>query len=172
MTEGTKAANRRAIAVTFVADLCKLKHNTGAMAMLKRGLGKDHGVIEMYQYVYPFLPQDTAFMSEGSFLKIAALFALHPETCDHKSFGKSFRELWHAHNRRPSTENRFRALLAADRETIATHLHHSVTMMKDKGIRIDYAGLLVDINNWDRDDNFVQRVWAKDFWGNNNDNRK
>jgi CRISPR system Cascade subunit CasB len=165
MTEETKAAKRSSIANGYVADLRKLTHDTGAMAMLRRGLGEAYGALEMYPYVYSLLPEDRAFLSEDSFLQIAALFALHPETCNNKSFGKSFRELWQTHNRRPSTETRFKALLAADREMVVTHLHSSVTMMKDKGIRIDYAGLLVDLNNWDHEDNFVQRGWAKSFWG-------
>lgn len=165
MTAKTKSEEKRSLAGNYVAFLVKLKHNNGARAMLRRGLGENHGVLEMYRYVYSFLPKDRVFLSEESFLQIAALFALHPETCSNKSFGKAFWELWQAHNRRKSIENRFNALLAADKEMVVTHLHRAVTMMKDKGIRIDYAGLLIDLNNWDHEEGSVQREWAKDFWG-------
>ncbi len=165
MTVETKSGEKRSLAGNYVTFLVKLKRDNGAMAMLRRGLGENYGALEMYRYVYPFLPEDRAFLSEESFLQIAALFALHPEACSNKSFGRSFRELWQAHNRRPSMENRFKALLAADKGVVVTHLHSVVTMMKDKSIRIDYAGLLVDLNNWDHEDSFVQREWAKAFWG-------
>lgn len=165
MTEETKAAKRHLIANSYIANLRKLRHDTGAMAMLRRGLGENHGAIEMLDYVFRAIPEDSAFMNENSFLQVAALYALHPETCNNMSFGGSFRRLWEAHRRRPSTEARFKALLAADEEMVTTHLHHSVTMMKDKGIRIDYARLLIDLNGWEHEDSIVQRRWAKDFWG-------
>ena len=136
------------------------------MAMLRRGIGKKYGSLEMYRYVYPFLPENRFFLSEESFLQIAALFALHPEACAMRSFGESFRNLWQARKRIKSIENRFNALLAADREMLPIHLHRGVLMMKDKGIRVDYAGLLIDINNWEHENGYVQRKWAKDFWGN------
>jgi CRISPR type I-E-associated protein CasB/Cse2 len=165
MTEGTITANKLLVANTYMANLHKLRRDAGAMAMLRRGLGENHGAIEMFSYVFRALPADTAFLREDSFLQIAALYALHPEMCSDMSFGGSFRKLWQADRRRPSTEARFKTLLAADKETVVTHLHRSVTMMKNKGIRIDYARLLVDLNNWEHEDNFVQKEWAKDFWG-------
>ncbi len=165
MTEGTKAANRLLVANSYIANLRRLRHDTGAMAMLRRGLGDNHSATKMLSYVFRAMPEDSSFLKENTFLQIAALYALHPETCNNMSFGGSFRRLWEAHRRRPSTEARFKALLAADEEMVTTHLHHSVAMMKDKGIKIDYALLLVDLNNWDHEDDLVQRRWAKDFWG-------
>jgi CRISPR type I-E-associated protein CasB/Cse2 len=166
MTTETKAMKRKSIAMDYIAHLLKLRRDNGAMAMLRRGLGKVCGTLEMYRYVYPLVPEDRAFLSEENFFQVAALFALHPETCTNKSFGRSFRELWQARDRNESIESRFKILLAADKDSVATHLHGAMTMMKDKGIRVDYSGLLVDLNNWDDEDGPVQKEWAKDFWGN------
>lgn len=167
MKEEISSEKRKSLAENYVTFLLKLKRNNGAMATLRRGLTENYNAVEMYRYVYSFLPEDHMFLSEKSFLQIAALFALHPETCKDKSFGKAFRELWHANNRGASIDSRFNALLATDKEMLMTHLHRAITMMKDKGIPIDYAGLLIDINNWEHEDGFVQKKWAKGFWWKN-----
>src|SRR5690242_10106207 len=52
--------------------------NLGALAALRRGLGKSPGTVaEMYPYVVQYLPQQASRRVEDAYFLIASLFAWH-----------------------------------------------------------------------------------------------
>lgn len=146
----------------FISRLEQLRESDdrGALAKLRRGVGKRMGSPEMYPYVVPFLP-DSAQDRELYFL-VASLFAMHPNAASRgKSMGKVFQEM---KDDSESIEKRFVNLLSADSEDIGGHLRHAVSLAKSKGVAVDYHRLLYDLRYWTHPDRFVQLQWAKDFW--------
>ena len=80
----------------FVSYLCELarRDDRGALASLRRGVGKEPGVAaEMHPYVAPWLPRDAALPKQDVYYQVAALFALHPQHADSmRSLGATFRQ--------------------------------------------------------------------------------
>ncbi len=67
--------------VPFIARLQALaaRDDRGALAALRRGLGKPPGAAaEMHPYVAPFLPDEAWTWRNQSLYVVAALFGLHP----------------------------------------------------------------------------------------------
>jgi CRISPR system Cascade subunit CasB len=122
------------------------------------------GTPDMYPYVVPYLP-DSSWGHERYFL-VASLFAVHPaESRRGISFGSVFRKIWEDSGKSDSIMKRFEALLSADSEDIGGYLRHAISLAKSRNVAIDYHQLFYDLGYWDHPDRFVQRAWAKDFWG-------
>jgi len=149
----------------FIASLEKLRDakDKAALARLRRGLGKEMGAPEMYRYVYQYLHECRQY--RRCFL-VASLFGLHWDKAKRGvSFGAVFREIWKKFKESESIEKRFTNLLSADPDDLGEHLRHAVSLAKSKGVPIDYYRLFFHIKRWDHPNRFVQREWAKDFWG-------
>jgi len=150
----------------FIASLENLRDSKdrAALARLRRGLGKEMGVPEMYRYIYPFLHERR---QERYCFLVASLFGLHSDRAKRGvSFGAVFREIWKKFKESESIEKRFTNLLSADPAELGEHLRHAVSLAKSKGVPVDYYRLFFHIKMWDHPDRFVQRDWARDFWGN------
>ena len=62
----------------FVSYLEGLREDRGALASLRRGLGRPPGTVaDMYRYVVRWLPDDAPRWREDAYYLIAALFAYH-----------------------------------------------------------------------------------------------
>jgi len=142
----------------------------GALAALRRGLGKSPGTaMEMHRYVVPSLPRGRPWDEESYYL-VAALFAYwhqgettvaaHPPD----NLGASLARL-RIPDSGPSLELRFTALLKSHRDDLPTHLRQVVGLLKSKGVPVHWRNLFRDLRNWDHEDGWVQRSWAKSFWG-------
>ena len=146
--------------------------NLGALAALRRGLGKPPGsVAEMYPYVMRYLPERASRNAEDAYFLIAALFAWHQldwtageERKERRNFGASFHRLALSADSQ-SIEKRFVALLDARGEDLPEHLRHAVGLLKSKEIPVDWVQLLEQVSVWDHDDRRVQRAWARAYWG-------
>lgn len=158
----------------FVASLEALveRQDRGALAALRRGLGKEPGqVADLYRYVFPWLPETTSPREEDAYVLVAALFAWHqrswhPRADEGRSnLGASFARLMAADGS-PSVEQRFVALLNCHADDLADHLRAAVSLLKAKEIPIDWAQLLSDIQCWHWESRAVQREWARAFWSN------
>jgi CRISPR system Cascade subunit CasB len=153
----------------FVSHLEKLRaaDDRAALARLRRGLGKEPGTaVEMFPLVQPWLPANMPRSQEDAFFLVAALFAAHPEPGDIGNFGQSFARL--AEKREiASIEKRFVALLNAHKDDLANHLRHAVSLLASDSIPVNWRQLLADIQWWGHPERFVQRDWAKGFWGGN-----
>jgi CRISPR system Cascade subunit CasB len=144
--------------------------NLGALAALRRGLGRAPGTAgEMYPYVTPYLPANARRSEEDAYFLIAALFAWHQvdwpsgEEPPDTSFGASYRRLADVTGSE-SIERRFVALLNAHPDDLPEHLRHAVGLLKSKGIPIDWTRLLRDVMRWNHPDRYVQRTWSRSYW--------
>ena len=142
-----------------------------ALATLRRGLGKDAGeVVEMYQYVMPHLPPNAKPWEEDAYLRVAALFAMHPQHWPARqdgrptNLGASFRRLAQAEGASESVEKRFVALLDAPVEALDQHLRQAVSLLRSEDVPINYVQLLRDIQHWGFDERPAQRAWARAYW--------
>jgi CRISPR system Cascade subunit CasB len=152
----------------FVRD-----ENRAALAHLRRGLGKDSSTAtEMFPYISGW----TANLSrrdENAYFLVASLTGLYPTNSwkseeKFNNLGKSLSFLNTDESK--SIEKRFVALLNSDEEDLPNHLRQIISLLKSKEKPINWLQLLKDIKNWFHEDRFVQRNWAKGFWGNTSTN--
>ena len=156
----------------FVAYLQKLadQEERGALASLRRGLGHPPGTApEMFRYVIPHLPTEVSRTQEAAYYLVAALFALHPKSCENGNIGD---HMAHARdgNNDDAIERRFTALLMAHPDDLPDHLRQAISFLKSKDIPVNWEQLLRDLQNWDNPDwrTGVQKRWARYFWGRQN----
>ncbi|MBW1988647.1 MAG: type I-E CRISPR-associated protein Cse2/CasB [Deltaproteobacteria bacterium] len=159
MTEIAERLNR------FLEHLESLrdKGDRGALAQLRRGLAngpeQDPGV---FRHVFPFVagrPRD-----EDVCLLLASLFALHPEPGGQGNMGDVFRRIRGVTDS-DSVEGRFMALLNCRGEDLSLHLRHAVSLAKANDVPVNWKQLLTDLRLWDHERRFVQRDWARGYWG-------
>jgi len=141
------------------------REDRGALAALRRGLGKPPGTVAgMHPLVVPRLPPRAHRAEEDLYYLVASLFAYHDKPGGEGNMGATFRRVWEAAERSDSVEQRFMALLESHREDVPHHLRQAVGLAKSKETPVDYRQLLADLRYWDHPDRFVQRNWARDFW--------
>jgi CRISPR system Cascade subunit CasB len=130
----------------------------------------------MYRYVEPYLGADARY-KESAFYLVAALFALHPKSANVGDMGKHMAAA-RLEGGEDALERRFTALLAAHPDDLPEYLRQAVSFLKSKEIPINWDQLLRDLQNWNREEHFVQKNWARSFWGgrrsseNTNSNEK
>jgi CRISPR type I-E-associated protein CasB/Cse2 len=158
--------------IAALLDLAR-KEDRGALAALRRGLGTEPGSVPaMFPYVEPYLGAQPSRARERAGYLVAALFASHPMAWEGEepyagahNLGASFRRLSGPDGISPSTEGRFRALLSCHRDDLPEHLRHAISLLQSKDVPVDWARLWYDIQSWDTENRWVQRRWARQFWG-------
>jgi len=155
--------------IDYLEELVR-RQDRGAMAALRRGVGKAPGsTMEMHPYVVPFLPRDRP-LEEDAYYLVAALFAYWHQgeitvaTHPPDNLGASLARL-KTPDTGPSLETRFTALLKSHRDDLPVHLRQAVGLLKSKDIPVHWRHLWRDLRHWDHEDGWVQRSWAKSFWG-------
>ena len=142
------------------------------LAHLRRGLGKEAGTaMEMFPYIARFV--QTKYRSEeNAYFLVASLFGLYPTNSwkSDEKFNNLGKSLSFLKDESDSIEKRFVALLNSDEEDLPNHLRQIVSLLKSKESPINWFLLLKDIKSWSHEDRFVQRNWAKGFWGNSTEN--
>lgn len=160
-------SNQRSGLITYLKELAK-KEDRGALAQLRRGLGKPPGSsIEMMPYIVPFIPRDARSSYSHAAFTVAALFAIHPESTDRGNMGDHMRRLFKISGERDSIELRFRALLNAQIDSFPYHLRQAVSLLRSSSIAINWDSLYGDIVHWSHPEKFVQRRWANSYWNDN-----
>jgi CRISPR system Cascade subunit CasB len=139
-----------------------------ALAKLRRGLGKDAGAapdrdIWVYAHLHGAAPEH-----EEPATLVASLYALwHQGGGDFRraarTLGGSFRQLRDATDS-GSVEKRFVALLDSEAEDLPHRLRQAVSLLKSKGIPVNWLQLLEDLLRWESPRRPVQRRWAREFW--------
>lgn len=136
------------------------KKNTRALAVLRRGLNDS---IEAYPYVIPYLGDKEQKYQLDTYCLVASLFALHQESSFYGNFGEHMKRA--AKESVEATERRFVQLLRSNGEDLPVYLRQSISFLKSKDVSVNWNQLLRDIRNWEHTEQFVQKEWAKGFWG-------
>ena len=151
--------------IAFLESL-RDKGDRGALASLRRGLGKQPGTVaELHPYIVRFLAPHRWTWREQTCYIIAPLFAWHPEPGGRGNFGSSFHDVWVQRDRGESIEQRFVALLNSHRDDLHQHLRQTVGLAKTSGVPINWRQLHRDIVFWDHESGRTRREWAQSFWG-------
>jgi CRISPR system Cascade subunit CasB len=153
----------------FVQHLQKLADPTspdrGSLAALRRGLGQPPGTVpEMARHVEPFLPDDQWTWRNQTYYLLASLFSQNPCNTAWGNMGDTLCAVAQETSS-DSIEGRFIALLKSHRDDLADHLRHAVALASSNDVPVNWEQLLKDMNNWDHPEQFVQRNWARGFWG-------
>jgi CRISPR type I-E-associated protein CasB/Cse2 len=156
--------------IQYLEDLVR-RQDRGALADLRRGLGKPPGTaLEMHRYVVRYLPPNLSRRQEEAYYLLAALFAYWHQGKDAVApspptdLGASLARMATGDNE-DSLDRRFTALLKSHPEDLPHHLRQVMGLLKSKDVPVDWRELLKDLLNWDHEDQFVQRKWARSFWG-------
>ncbi len=136
------------------------------LANLRRGLGKEPGEdANLMRYIVPYLPAEAPPWIERSYYLIAPFFALHPEAGGVGDMGTHFAAIRQANQSEDAVERRFTALLNSHEDDLEYHLRQAVSLCKANHIPIQWHQLCRDIQGWGHPNRWVQRNWAKSFWG-------
>jgi CRISPR system Cascade subunit CasB len=150
----------------FIAFLKILAEDRGALAALRRGLGKPPGAApEMFPYVVPHLPERVNRQDEAVYYLIASLYAYHPADISQGNLGTHMAGCIQGDAGRQAIERRFVALLSAHTDDLGEYLRHVISFLRSREHSVNWSQLLRDLCAWDHPDRYVQRNWARDFWG-------
>lgn len=117
--------------------------DVGALAALRRGLGKPPGAVPItHRYVVPFIRRDAHRSEEDAHYLVASLFAawyqgrkkLVPSMA---SYGEAMRSLMHERES-GSVEKRFEAILGSDRERVHEMLRHGISLLSSQDIPLNW----------------------------------
>ncbi|MCA9525488.1 MAG: type I-E CRISPR-associated protein Cse2/CasB [Myxococcales bacterium] len=159
--EPTAKADRVEPLIDHLRRLAK-SEDRAALSELRASLGQDQP-IRALRHVLPRLRAGATRREEDDALLLAGLFALHPESGS-ASLATALKIVKQRRDSE-SIEDRFRALLSADRDDLAAHLRHAVTLAATESISLDWPDLLAALRGWDHESNWKRREWARDFWG-------
>ena len=142
-------------AQAFIDYLQRYRNDRGALAHLRGALSEARRA-----NAWPLLAPFPGALGNPAFETAAALWAGGPElTCEAGNLGTTLAILKADRN---SFENRFKRLLACDRDEITARVGPVVRAAQARGVRLNYAQLHSDLLYWnDR----VKTEWAKAFWG-------
>ena len=150
----------------FISYLESHREDRATLAALRRGLGHPPGTVaDMYPYVVPWLSDDTPRWREDAYYTIAALFAYHPDPGGAGNMGHHFGQTGDPHGDNTAIERRFTVLLGAHPDDLDFHLRQGVSFVKSRDVPVNWNQLLADVLAWGHPERYVQRRWARAFWG-------
>ncbi len=152
----------------FIAHLESLQDDRGALAALRRGLGRPAGYAPaMFPYVVPFVPARAGEWQEEAYYLIASLFGFYPVSTRTGNMGSHFAQLRRQKGDGQAVERRFVALLAAHPDELGFHLRQAVSLLKSEEVPVNWSQLLRDTLSWNNPEwcADVRRRWAAAFWG-------
>ncbi len=143
-----------------------LKRNAGNMLRNSRG-----GALGVF---YKTLPTKIPFWQEEVWFLAATLCSLTRTRMNIEQNQLSERTIdfgWTMRQARKteSQDNRFRALLDCQTDvegsSLAHRLRQMVKLADGRGIHVDWPQLLMDLIYWDSSSKFVQKKWARSYFG-------
>jgi CRISPR system Cascade subunit CasB len=143
--------------VQFLRGL-EASRDRGALAVLRRVLGRDAPSAEALRRIVPHLPPEER--KHRWYFLVAGLFASHPATGGAGNMGDAFRHL----GEHDSAQKRFAALLDSDARDLPHRLRQAVSLAKAKPVPIDWLRLLNDLLHWEHEARYVQQRWAQAYW--------
>jgi CRISPR system Cascade subunit CasB len=118
----------------------------------------------VFPHVTPFIPPDDNVSGrDWPYYLVASLYSVHPDPGAGGDMGWTMRQI--ATNE--SVEARFLALLTCHVDDLPALLRQAVTLAASAKRRtpVDWTLLLKHLRHWDHPDRWVQRQWARSFWG-------
>ena len=138
------------------------REDRGALAALRRSLDEEpQSFAGAAQVIARVLPSDLRQQQEDDAYLVAGLFALAPAESG-LPLPVALRRV--ADGGSSSIELPFTAMLAAGREDLPSHLRHAVTLVRSKGIDLDWTDVLDSLSGWNHSSGYVQKRWARHFW--------
>lgn len=150
----------------FVAYLEGLSQHRAAMAALRRGLGRPPATVsDMFRYVVPWVPEEASRRYENALYLIASLYAHHRASGGVGNMGDHFARARNPAAGDTAIERRFTAVLRSHPDDFPLYLRQAVSYLKSKEIAVNWHQLLRDVLAWSHPDHYVQKRWARGFWG-------
>lgn len=147
-----------------LGDLARLRRNAG------RSMGESRGAMALF---YRLLPERLGWREEIYFL-VATLFPWNARSGGQGNFGTSMLRL-RRRTGNESIDRRMEILLDADFDVSAGgrprpgelgfRLRQSVKLLAAHDIPISWRQLAKDLNRWSHPDRWVQRDWAREYFG-------
>jgi len=160
----------------FVQNLTKL--DAGDLARLKRNAGNrfdEAGRVMglFYNKVLPY--SNVGDWVEDRYFLVATLYSLLEKRQDKDApassgtpppidFGLSLRRIRTADNE-TGLDRRIERLLDADDQQLAFQLRQAIHFLASNRGRVDWGHLLDDLLNWSHPNKWVQKKWAKSYFG-------
>lgn len=160
----------------FVQNLAKLE--PGDLARLKRNAGNRFDEASrvtglFYNKVLPY--SNIGNWSEDRYFLVATLYPLLEKRQDKNApvtaatppptdFGLSLRRIRNADNE-TGLDRRIERLLDADEQQLPFQLRQAVHFLASNRGRVDWGNLLADLLRWPSPDKWVQKKWAKSYFG-------
>lgn len=156
--------------IGYLKDLAK-RQDRAALAHLRRGLNSKPGEsVAMFPYVGRFLGEKTDAAHDRAVFLTSALFADYSDAASNiGDLGRSIRQIA---DRSDSIERRFIALLDADPDDLHYYLRQMIGMLKANNIAVNWTELFKDIRGWGSESRYVQKKWARSFWGSAETNKQ
>lgn len=147
-----------------LGDLARLRRNAG------HSMGEARGALALF---YRLLPERLEWREEIYFL-VATLFPWNVRDGGKGNFGTSMLQL-RRQTGNESIDRRMEILLDADFDAsgggrprpgeLGFRLRQSVKLLAAQDIPISWRQLAKDLNRWSHPDRWVQRKWAREYFG-------
>ncbi len=140
------------------------KLDPGNRARLKRSAGKSLGEArDALGLFYALLPRNVPVQQEEMYFLVSTLYPL----ADGGGAGDLGAALLRARlsKNAPGLDRRVEFLLDADDIQLPFRLRQAVQFLRSNRIRVNWSSLLQDLLYWSHPDRFVQRRWARSYFG-------
>lgn len=153
----------------FVGRLTRLANpdnpDRAALAHLRRGLGEPAAVtLGRVGWLFNGVPDDRDDNALDAAVLAAGLFAWAKGRCENVgdvNFGRAFGSGLDEDGKK-QREKRFTAILDTPTADLPPVLRQAISLIE--GTALDWRQLILDLMNWDHEDRFVQKHWARGFW--------
>ncbi|MBP8998351.1 MAG: type I-E CRISPR-associated protein Cse2/CasB [Anaerolineaceae bacterium] len=146
----------------FISRLENL--DVGGRARLKRNAGKTlaeaHDVLALF---YGLLPAGLPAYQEEIYFLLATLYPL-AEGGTELDFGASLLKARNLTNSK-GLDSRVENLLDADLTQLHFRLRQTIHFLHSCRVRVNWQQLLEDLLQWDHPDRYVQKRWARSYFG-------
>jgi len=159
------------------------KNNKAILAEIRKGVGKQPGEIpKLWGILFENMPEDMmgkglyASKAEWAIYIALTLFAFHQQghsvtdDCMHSSessLGKAVAGLVTEEGKEERIIRRFNSMATADEISgVSYHLRNIIQLLREDGLKIDYAGLASDLYLYQFDDiaPSIRLKWGQDFY--------
>lgn len=153
----------------FIARLDKL--DVGDRARLKRNAGKTIGEAhEVLGLFYAILPHNISQFQEEIYFLVATLYPMTSKGSK-GNFGDHLLMAQSSKNSK-GLDRRVEILLDADLPQLHFRLRQSVHFLQSCRVSINWVQLLEDLLQWNHPDRYIQKRWARSFYGSNINNKE